>query len=65
MLAYWLGGACGYAHVEPPEPEKPTGGGGGMGDRRRWDRKGYPRQNDDDEVALLVATAWVTVCQTD
>jgi hypothetical protein len=59
MLAWWLGGACSYPYV-PPEPEEVPERGVGAAIRRRAVRV---RRNDDDEVALLVATAWVTVCQ--
>jgi hypothetical protein len=67
MLAFWLGGACSYPYVEPPIPPQPKPPGGGAGGGPGYWPHGKkkpakrPLRNDDDEVAMLVATAWVTV----
>jgi hypothetical protein len=67
MLAFWLGGACGYPYIKPPEPEKPQGGGGGFGYRptKKVPRVRGEHEKDDEEILLLAATIWVTICPTD
>ena len=61
MLAYWLGGASSITTVTPipPKPPEPAGGGGKVW--QGYEKRPRRKINDDDEVALLVATAWVTI----
>ena len=62
IQSYWLGGACGIeGAVIPPEPVGPGGGGvGGFGPRPEAKAR-KRRRNDDEEVALLVASAWIAI----
>lgn len=61
MLAFWLGGAGSLVGITPPIPPeaRPAGGGGKVW--QGYERRPRRKLNDDDEVALLMAAAWVTV----
>jgi hypothetical protein len=59
MLAYWLGGASSYPFIEPPSPEKPQGGGG-MGFRRSLDLA-RRKEQEDEEIAILIPIIWTTI----
>jgi len=58
MLAYWLGGACSYPYVIPPQPPEEMHGGAG----RRYE--GEFVNYDDEDMAILIP-CFITVMEED